>query len=206
MIENCSGGGGRYDLGMMYYSTQIWASDHTGPQYRGKIQFGSTICYPASVMSCHVSNPGNCCDNEKEMDYRFKVAVGGLLGYELNILTASEQVKTAIKAQIAEYRRIEPLILFGEMYRQFHYSEGNRNRYAYYFVNGDNTEILSTFIQYSGEKPKILKLKFCRADIDKVYVDRYTGEEFTGAQLRSGIEQLTSEEESFAVMRHFIAK
>ena len=208
MIENCSGGGGRYDLGMMYYSTQIWASDHTGPQYRGKIQFGSTVCYPASVMSCHVSNPGGCCDNDKEMDYRFKVAVGGVLGYELNILTASTQVKAAMKKQIAEYRKIEPLILRGEMYRQTNYSEGNRNRYAYYFVNNDNTEILSTYIQYSGEKSKskASKLKFSRADINKTYIDRYTGEEYTGAQLRSGIVQIPSEEESFAVMHHFVAK
>lgn len=206
MIETCSGGGGRYDLGMMHYSTQIWASDHTGPQYRGKIQFGSLMPYPASVLSCHVSNPGACEDEDREMDYRYKVAIGGALGYEMNILTATDKVKNAIKRQIAEYRKIEPLILKGELYRQMNYYEGNGNRYAYYYVNKDNSQILSSFIQYNGEKPSEVKLKFCRADKDRVYVDKYTGEEFTGEELRCGIIQKTSDESSFAVVRHFVAK
>ena len=50
LLENCSGGGGRFDPGMLYYSPQIWTSDNTDPIERLSIQFGTSLCYPASSM------------------------------------------------------------------------------------------------------------------------------------------------------------
>ena len=87
LIETCSGGGGRYDLGMMAYGFQIWASDNTWPYSRAWMQRSALLAYPAATMSCHVSNPG---EDLRALDFRYKVAVGGMLGYELNILRMSD--------------------------------------------------------------------------------------------------------------------
>lgn len=193
MIENCSGGGGRYDLGMMRYSSQIWASDNTDPVWRCKIQYGSMIPYPASTMSCHVSHPGS---SVKEADFRWAVAIGGMLGYELHIVNADEDIRDCIPRQIAEYRKYEELIRCGDYYRLYSPFETNYN--AYYFASADNSKILLSLIQLSPDKKeKALKLKVSRADINAVYVDERSGEKYTGAELRRGISVTSSLEDRF---------
>ena len=118
MIENCSGGGGRYDLAMMKYSTQIWASDNTHADHRTRIQYGSTFGYPTSVMSCHVANHKNSCEIPRRLEYSYRVALGGPLGYEFNVLAASEETKAAMKKQIEEYRTYEDLIQQGGFFAE----------------------------------------------------------------------------------------
>ncbi len=197
MIENCSGGGGRYDLGMMKYSTQIWASDVTDPVWRTRIQYGSTLPYPVSTMSCHVSNPG---DNLEEADYRYTVAINGMLGYEMHIVNASDRIKNRIGEQIAEYRRYEELIKTGDFYRLINPFE--TNYYAYYFADETNDNILLTFVQvFFDKKPKTCTLKVSRAVRGAVYEDKKTGETYTGEELRRGI-RITScdKEERFSRM------
>ncbi|MGN1061719.1 MAG: alpha-galactosidase, partial [Candidatus Scatosoma sp.] len=54
-FEGCAGGGGRFDAGMLYYFPQIWTSDDSDAYERAKIQWGTSLCYPLSSMSCHVS-------------------------------------------------------------------------------------------------------------------------------------------------------
>ena len=193
MIENCSGGGGRYDLGMMKYSSQIWASDLTDPVWRCKIQYGSMLPYPASTMSCHVSHPGS---SVKEADYRWAVAIGGMLGYELHIVGADEAIRRRIPEQIAEYRKYEELIKHGDYYRLYSPFETNYN--SYYFAAEDNSKILLSFIQLSPDKKeKTIKLKVSRADPHAVYVDERTGDEYTGEELRRGITLTSSLEDRF---------
>ena len=55
LLENCSGGGGRFDAGMLYYSPQIWCSDNTDAIERLTIQFGTSMCYPISSFGAHVA-------------------------------------------------------------------------------------------------------------------------------------------------------
>ncbi len=55
LLESCSSGGNRFDLGMLCYSPQIWASDDTDPVERLKIQDGLCYLYPLSAMGAHVS-------------------------------------------------------------------------------------------------------------------------------------------------------
>lgn len=116
MIEGCSGGGGRYDLGMMKYVNQIWTSDNTYPADRARIQYGSLIAYPSCMMSCHVSNPENALDSAEEADYRFKVASAGVLGYEMDVLSVSDDIKNTIRKQIADYGKYKQVVLEGEYY------------------------------------------------------------------------------------------
>lgn len=204
MIENCSGGGGRYDLGMMKYSTQIWTSDNTWPKRRMKIQYGSTLAYPTSVMSCHVSNPRNICANPDELKYRWHVALNGPLGYEMHLPNASDEIKETVKNQVAAYREYEELILRGDFYRIL--SPFDSNYYAYYFANEQRTEFLLSFEQSYGEQPAKVRLEIPEADENAEYFDTVSGGVFSGKTLVSGITVKTSERDPYSVMWHFVKK
>ncbi len=183
VIETCSGGGGRYDLGMMPYGIQIWTSDNTDPYARTNIQSAALTGYPAATMSCHVSNPRGDLGS---LDYRYKVAVGGMLGYELNILEMSDEIKATVKEQIKEYKQFEHLMRLGDYYClaspvKYDYS-------AYYYVSRDNSEMVMTVIEKANAKPGRTKLlRVVRADKTGVYTDMRTGLTYTGEQLRRGI-------------------
>lgn len=202
MVENCSGGGGRYDLGMMKYSTQIWTSDRTDPKWRTIIQHGSTYGYPTTTMSCHVAHVEDC-RNPRFLDYRFRVAMNGPIGYELNVLDLDETIKQTMSKQVDEYRLYEELILRGDFYRLLNPVTDDM-RYAYYFVNDDNSQILMTYLQNEGDAKKTkYKLKVSRADKDAVYTDRIGGGKYTGAELRAGIIVESDTEEQYSKMFWF---
>ncbi len=183
VIETCSGGGGRYDLGMMQYGIQIWTSDNTNPYCRTYIQSSAMIAYPAATMSCHVSDPHGSLES---LDYRYKVAVGGMLGYELNILEMSEEIKADIAKQIAEYKTFEDIMRLGDYYNlaspvKYGYS-------SYYYTNADNSMLVLTVIEKDGcpaGETKLLKLK--TADANATYTDTRTGNQYSGEELRRGL-------------------
>lgn len=204
MIENCSGGGGRYDLGMMKYSTQIWASDTTDPVHRTYIQYGSTFGYPTTVMSCHVANHNNSCENARKLHYGFRVALNGPLGYEFNILSISDTAKATIRDQIKEYRAYENLILNGDFYRLL--DPFACGCYAYYTISDDNSEILLSFLQNGGDpKAKSYTLKVSRAQRGATYRDTISGQCYTGEELRKGIVVQAEREGEYAKMFHLVA-
>ena len=183
VIETCSGGGGRYDLGMMPYGIQIWTSDNTNPYDRTMIQATAMMAYPASTMSCHVSNPR---DNLRSLDFRYKVAVGGMLGYELNILNMTEDVKLQMSKQIAEYKSFEHIIRLGEYYSLV--SPWKQDYSAYYYVTSDAKEILLSVIEKKNcKKGSTKKLKLKAADEKTVYTDVRTGKSYSGRSLKDGI-------------------
>ena len=205
MIENCSGGGGRYDLGMMKYSTQIWTSDNTDPVDRTYIQFGSTLGYPVTTMSCHVANHDSSIEDPRKLNYGFRVAINGPLGYELNILAASDTAKATMSEQIKEYRAYEHLILCGDFYRLL--SPFECGRYAYYFVSEDSREILLSYLQnFDDAKKTVYKLKISRAILGVTYRDTISGKTYTGEELRRGIEVQSDEKGLYAVMWHLVAE
>ena len=97
----CSGGGGRFDPGMLYYSPQIWTSDDTDPIERLTIQYGTSIVYPPSSMSAHVSaSPNHQTGRVTSLNTRGVVAMGGSFGYELDIskLSDAERRKSPIRS------------------------------------------------------------------------------------------------------------
>ena len=199
VIETCSGGGGRYDLGMMQQGFQIWTSDNTDPYARTMIQASAMLAYPAATMSCHVSNPH---ENLRSLDYRYKVAVGGMLGYELNILNMSEEIKQTIAAQIAQYKSFEHVIREGDYYNlafptKYDYS-------AYYYAASDASELLLTVIEKGGCKAGTTKrLRLKAADAKAIYADALTGKQYSGEQLHRGITVDCCGEPDSAHLFHF---
>ena len=118
LIEGCSGGGGRFDAGMMYYTPQIWCSDNTDAIDRLRIQYGTSFGYPVSVVGSHVSAvPNHQTGRKTPLHTRGVVAMSGTFGYELNLMKLSEEEKQEIREQIAEYKSYAPIIQNGLYYR-----------------------------------------------------------------------------------------
>jgi len=190
MIENCSGGGGRYDLAMMTCCSQIWTSDNTSAVDRIFIQYSSMLAYPASVMSCHVSNPHG---DLTELDIKYKVAINGVLGYEFNVLDTPDAVKDVIRRQVADYRMFDDVITTGKYYRLSSPYESDISAYYTQLTEGGSDRILLSAVKTDGRFVKGKK-KPCRslavkgADSSAVYRDLLGGGTVTGEQLRRGIE------------------
>ncbi len=190
MIETCSGGGGRYDLGMMAVSSQIWTSDNTNPRERTYIQYGSLLAYPASVMSCHVNKPNS---DMKDFALKYKVAVNGVFGYEFNVLNASSEVKEEIRRQIKEYRTFDDVIVKGDHYRLASPYETGISAYYFQLKEGDSDRILLNAVHTNGKwirgKKKALKKVILRtADPKATYRDELSGMTVTGAELKKGFD------------------
>ncbi|MFG6333991.1 MAG: alpha-galactosidase [Lachnospiraceae bacterium] len=118
LIEGCSGGGGRFDAGMLYYTPQIWCSDNTDALDRLRIQYGTSFFYPASTVGSHVSAvPNHQTGRSVGLHTRGVVAMAGAFGYELDPEKLSEEEKAAVREQIRRYKSWEALIRGGRYYR-----------------------------------------------------------------------------------------
>lgn len=118
LFEGCASGGGRFDLGNLCFFQQYWTSDDTDARARISIQAGTARAYPQSTMGAHVSVcPNHQTLDSNPMNVRFNVACGGVLGYELDPTTLSEQEFEDIKKQIAFYKKHRKLLQYGRQYR-----------------------------------------------------------------------------------------
>ncbi len=144
LFESCSGGGGRFDPGILYYMPQTWTSDDTDAVERLKIQYGTSIVYPTSTMGCHVSDiPNHQVSRNTSLKMRGDVAMSGNFGYELDLTKFSIEEKEEVKLQISQYKELRDLIQHGDMYRLLSPFDGNIA--AWMFVSVDKTE---AFISY----------------------------------------------------------
>ncbi|MFL0267009.1 alpha-galactosidase [Candidatus Clostridium radicumherbarum] len=144
LFESCSGGGGRFDPGMLYYMPQTWTSDDTDAVERLKIQYGTSIVYPLSTMGAHVSAvPNHQVHRNTSLKMRGDTAMSGNFGYELDLTKLTEGEKDIVKAQIAEYKELRELIQFGSLYRLLSPFEGNEA--AWMVVSEDKSE---AFVAY----------------------------------------------------------
>ena len=162
LLENCSGGGARFDPGMLYYSPQIWCSDDTDAMERLMIQEGTAMIYPLSAIGSHVSAcPNHTVGRITPFSTRGHVALGGTFGYELDITKLSPEEKEEIRSQIALYHKYSKLMLLGDYYRLASVRE-NRYYDSWMVVSKDKTEALVTWVQVLAQPnvhSKNLRLK-----------------------------------------------
>lgn len=150
LLENCSGGGARFDAGMLYYSPQIWCSDDTDAIERLVIQEGTALIYPLSAMGAHVSDcPNHAVGRTTPFETRGYVALAGTFGYELDVTRIPEEDRAMIPEQVAMYHKYNDLVREGDYYRLASYQE-NRMYDSYMVVAKDKSEALVTFIQVMG--------------------------------------------------------
>jgi len=118
LVEGCAGGGGRFDLGMLYYTPQIWCSDNTDAVDRLSIQYGTSFCYPVSAMGSHVSAVPNAQTGRAvPLETRGVVSMSGTFGYEMDLAAARSEEKEAMKGQVAFFKEHYELIQRGDYYR-----------------------------------------------------------------------------------------
>ena len=167
LLENCSGGGARFDPGMLYYSPQIWCSDDTDAIERLKIQHGTSMCYPCSAMGAHVSDcPNHTVGRNTPFSTRGHVAMVGTFGYELDITKIPQQDRDAVPGQIEEFKKFNTLVRTGDHYRIGNMFEDNTWD-AWMFVSKDKSEALFEFVQVlarPNERSRRIKLKGLEAD------------------------------------------
>ena len=185
LFENCSGGGGRFDPAMLYYSPQIWASDNTDPIERLYIQFGTSMCYPASTMGAHVS----ACDRT---GYKTKgnVALWGTFGYELDPLKLTDSDREIIKEQVKLYHNTYDLIRNGDLYRLVSPFE-NPYRAVWEIVSLDKSRAMVTVVTMRGECAPHTIVKLRGLEPQRYYRNEKTGETYSGALLMNAGLNLT---------------
>lgn len=141
LFEGCSGGGGRFDAGMLYYCPQIWCSDDTDAFERTKIQYGTSFFYPISTIGSHVSAvPNHQTGRVTSLNARSVTAMSGSFGYELDPAALTEDEKTEISMQIKRFKKYRGLIHDGKYYRLTNPLDDNFALWE--FVSEDKTEIL----------------------------------------------------------------
>ncbi len=117
-FEGCAGGGARFDPAMLCYFPQIWTSDDTDANERVKIQYGTSLAYPVSSMSAHISNaPNHQTGRVTERATRADVAHLGPTGYELDSSDYTDSDRAYMRREIAGYKETERLILEGDLFR-----------------------------------------------------------------------------------------
>ncbi len=184
LLENCSGGGARFDPAMLYFSPQIWTSDDTDAIERLKIQYGTSLCYPASAMGAHVSDcPNHTVGRTTPFATRGDVALVGTFGYELDVTKIPQADREAIPGQIAKFHRFNPLVRTGDQYRIGNlYADSSFD--AWMFVAKDKSEALFTFVQVLARPnypSRSIKLK--GLDPKKTYEIEETGQRVSGRTL-----------------------
>lgn len=171
LFESCSGGGGRFDPGMLFYMPQTWTSDNTDAIERLAIQYGTSIVYPASTMGSHVSAvPNHQVDRITSLAIRGDVAMSGNFGYELDLTKFTGAEKELAAKQVAQYKEIRTLVQQGDMYRLQSPFDGNGDT-AWMFVSEDKTEAFVAYFRVLA-KPNAaisrLMLKGLNPELDYV--------------------------------------
>lgn len=168
LFEGCSGGGGRFDAGMLYYTPQIWCSDNTDAINRLSIQYGTSFGYPVSTMGAHVSAvPNHQTGRVTPLATRGMVAMAGTFGYELDITKMTKEEKLQVTEQIKNFHKYYDLIQYGDYYRL---STPKDICTVWEIVNEDRSQALITGVYHGVEaNPAFVHVKVYGLLDDKQY-------------------------------------
>lgn len=183
LFESCSGGGGRFDAGMLYYMPQTWTSDNSDAIERLKIQYGTSLVYPMSAMSAHVSaSPNHQTAHVTDFATRFTVAFTGSFGYELDPTSLSDEDKQSVVKTAELYKKYGDVLVTGDYYRlKTNYEEDCA---AWCTVSADKSVCVAGYVNTHVrmyDKNERIRLK--GLDGNAIYKDIFTGSTYTGAQL-----------------------
>lgn len=187
LIEGCSGGGGRFDAGMLYYTPQIWTSDNTDAIERTLIQYGTSFAYPISSMGSHVSAvPNHQTGRITPLNTRSVVAMAGSFGYELDLNKLSIEEKDEVKKQTDSFKELYEVIHNGLYYRLTDPTV-NKEFVSYLNVTTDRKEALLSIVTLSTQgNPlnKYVRLKGLEENIN--YYNSFDKKVYKGSSLMHG--------------------
>lgn len=184
LFESCSGGGGRFDPGMLYYMPQTWTSDNTRIRGRYEIQYGTSIVYPASSICAHIAKINPHAEQwDKQINTTALLAMGGQLGFELDLSIISKSVEEQCLSYVRLYKQIRETVIFGDMYRLENPFEGERLSWEY---TDENTVLLFCFQKKNAANGEERRIKLKGLNADALY--ECNGRKFYGDELmKSGV-------------------
>lgn len=206
LIEGCSGGGGRFDAGMLYYTPQIWCSDNTDAIDRVHIQYGTSFGYPVSTMGAHVSAvPNHQTGRRTSLNTRGVVAMAGTFGYELDLGKLSEQEKEEIRQQVSVFRKHARLLQYGTYYRltnPFEEAVG-----AWEMVSEDQSEaILNVVMLEIHGNMTVSYVKMAGLDAGAFYKEEKTGKVYSGSSLMKAGLPIPVENSEYCAYQYYFEK
>lgn len=183
LFEGCSAGGGRFDAGVLAYMPQIWTSDNSDAVARLKIQYSTSMCYPAYSISTHVTaSPNHQNGRITTLKTRADTAYIGTFGYELDITKMSEQEIGEIKKQIEFDKTVQELVRDGDFYRLMNPYETNYCGWEVVSKDKDHALLFACkILSLAQSKDKHVKLKGLKEDA--LYMNKATGEQYYGSLL-----------------------
>lgn len=181
--EGCSGGGGRFDAGFIYYMPQSWTSDNTDAVERMKIQYGTSLAYPISSITAHVSAvPNHQTGRSTSLKTRGETAMSAVFGYELDLTKLSPEEKKQVKEQIISYQTIRPVIQYGHYYRLA--SPFEENIVAWMFVSPKQDEAIVFLGRIlASAQPAFHEVYLLGLDDEALYQEQTSKRLFSGAEL-----------------------
>ncbi len=182
LIEGCAGGGGRFDLGILFYCPQIWTSDNTDPLGRTYIQNGVSYGYPNSAVSCHFTHGLGAGGVNSRSHFRYLSACFGPYGYELDITKLTKEERAELKGYTEQYKEIADFVLDGDFYRIIDVAGDMFS--AYVQVKKDKSKALFTFLQlYVKPFYENVLVRLKGLDESAFYREEKTGKTYSGAAL-----------------------
>ncbi|WP_144555843.1 alpha-galactosidase [Bacillus sp. X1(2014)] len=183
LFESCSGGGGRFDPGMLYYMPQTWTSDDTDAVERLKIQYGTSLIYPAITMGAHVSDvPNHQVGRTTPLLMRCHVAMAANLGFELNIDKLSSDDKKVVMEQIKRYHQIKDIVCFGDLYRLLSPFDGMDTAWMYVSSNQERA-VVFYYKTLATPNPPFFRLKLRGLKSCEIYRVNRGEQEYAGDEL-----------------------
>ncbi len=183
LFEGCSGGGGRFDAGMLYYFPQYWTSDDTDAIERLYIQYGTSMVMPSCTMGAHVSAvPNHQVGRITSMKSRGDVAMAGQFGYELDLAKLSQEEFEEVKQQIITYKEIRKTVHNGDMYRLK--SPFGNDECSWMFVSKDKNEaVLLYAVVKASVGEALVNVKLSGLDENAMYKRCDNGKIYSGGHL-----------------------
>ena len=167
LIEGCASGGGRFDLGTLYYTPQIWASDESDPAVRMEINYNTSLGYPLSTIGAHVNA-------SPVTDYRTKaiLALFGTYGYEMNPNKLSEEEIASLSEIANVYHKYHRSVIErGKLYHLLSPNEGNWM--AMQCVSEDKSVSLAVVMNRKKEWDRYRFLRLKGLDPNALYYNDY---------------------------------
>ena len=183
LFEGCSGGGGRFDAGVLAYMPQIWTSDNSDAAARLKIQYATSMGYPVSAISAHVTAvPNHQNGRITSLKMRADTAYAGVFGYELDITKMSDTELAEIKKQVETDKKLITLMRTGDFYRIL--SPYETNYCSWEMVSKDKKEVFFYSAKiFSVANSHDIRIKLKGLDAEAKYMDTVTGEVYGGDEL-----------------------
>jgi len=183
LFESCSGGGGRFDPGILYYMPQTWTSDNTDAVDRLFIQYGTSLAYPVSAMGAHVSAvPNHQVGRVTSLKMRGDVAMSGNFGYELDLTAFTDEEKAQVRRQVEIYKELRKFVPSADMYRTASPFEGNTASWV--FVSEDGKDVFAAYFRLMARvNGPVQRMRFAGLDPSASYEVVGVGKVYTGAEL-----------------------